>query len=176
MFQPSTSINLNLRTITPSVFHDHRGLFVETYNEEFFDSIGIPIVFVRDAISVSHRNVLRGIHYDNRTWKLIQCLVGEIFFVVIDVREDSPTYLKWDSFLLSEENRCQVLVPPHHGNGHLVLSERCVFHYKLSEYYDPERERVFKWDDPRAAIEWPVANPILSKKDRMGHAPRAQDH
>ena len=171
MFEVSTSKTLGLRVMTPSVFEDHRGQFIETFNLEAFDEEGGEIRFVRDAISVSHRHVLRGIHYDDCTWKLIQCLHGEIFFVVIDLREDSETYLRWDSFTLSEQNRLQVLVPPRHGNGHLVLSESCIFHYKLSEYYDSDRERIFRWDDERAAIEWPVREPVLSQKDALGCNP-----
>jgi dTDP-4-dehydrorhamnose 3,5-epimerase len=171
MFNVSTSKNLGLRLLRPSIFEDHRGSFIETFNLEFFDGTGEPVHFVRDAISVSRRNVLRGIHYDDCTWKLIQCLHGEIYFVVIDLREDSDTYLRWDSFTLSGQNRLQVLVPPHHGNGHLVLSDRCIFHYKLSAYYDPGREQILKWNDQRAAIDWPVSEPILSKKDALGYDP-----
>ena len=174
MFELSTSKNLGLRVVTPTVHDDHRGCFVELFNREFFDTIGQEIRFVRDAISVSHRNVLRGIHYDDHTWKLIQCLQGEIYFVVVDLREESSTYLKWDAFNLSEQNRSQVLVPPRHGNGHLVMSERCIFHYKLSAYYDPAREEIFKWDDERAAIDWPVSEPMLSEKDALGYDPKRE--
>jgi dTDP-4-dehydrorhamnose 3,5-epimerase len=149
--------------IKRSIFQDHRGSFVETYNEEEYNDLGIP--FVRDALSTSCKNVLRGLHYDDKTWKLIQCMAGEIFFVVVDMRKDSGQYLKWQSFVLTEQNRHQVLVPPMFANGHLVLSERCIFHYKMSEYYDPENERTLKWDDPKANINWPIKNPILSEKD-----------
>jgi dTDP-4-dehydrorhamnose 3,5-epimerase len=162
------SKNLDLRVFAPEVFVDHRGLFIETFNLEQFSLEGEAISFVRDAVSVSGRHVLRGIHYDDCTWKLIQCLHGEIFFVVIDLREESDTYLQWDSFTLSEENHLQVLVPPSHGNGHLVLSENCIFHYKLSAYYDPDREQIFKWNNRRAAIDWPVSEPVLSEKDALG--------
>lgn len=162
---------LDLRVFAPEVFEDHRGLFIETFNLERFGLEGEQVSFVRDAISVSRRHVLRGIHYDDRTWKLIQCLHGEIFFVVIDLREESDTYLQWDSFTLSDENRLQVLVPPRHGNGHLVLSNECIFHYKLSAYYDPNREQIFRWDDERVAIDWPVSEPVLSRKDALGYDP-----
>jgi dTDP-4-dehydrorhamnose 3,5-epimerase len=169
------SKTLGLCVFTPDVFTDHRGRFIETFNLDQFGVQGESVTFVRDAISTSSRHVLRGIHYDDCTWKLIQCLHGEIFFVVIDLRERSDTYLRWDSFTLSDENRLQVLVPPHHGNGHLVLSPSCIFHYKLSEYYNPERERIFKWDDPRAGINWPVNDPILSHKDALGYDPNRRD-
>jgi dTDP-4-dehydrorhamnose 3,5-epimerase len=151
--------------IKPSRFEDHRGTYVETYNIEDYERNGIGVKFLRDDISTSRKNVLRGIHYDNKTWKLIQCMQGKIFFVVVDMRNESPQYLKWVSFDLNDQNRHQVLVPPGFGNGHLVLSESCIFHYKMSEYYDPANEKGVKWDDPSLGITWPVREPILSEKD-----------
>lgn len=151
--------------IKPSRFEDHRGTYVETYNIEDYERNGISVKFLRDDISTSGKNVLRGIHYDNKTWKLIQCMHGKIFFVVVDMRSESPQYLKWVSFDLNDKNRYQVLVPPGFGNGHLVLSESCIFHYKMSEYYDPANERGVKWDDVSLGITWPVSEPILSEKD-----------
>lgn len=154
-----------VKKIIPSVFEDHRGEYVETYNIEDYLKNGIEVKFVRDDISTSGRNVLRGIHYDNKTWKLIQCMRGRIYFVVADMRKDSKKYLQWQSFILTEDNRHQILVPPGFGNAHLVLSDECIFHYKMSEYYDPENEICVKWNDPKFNIYWPVSNPILSKKD-----------
>ena len=154
-----------VRKIIPSVFEDHRGKYVETYNIDDYGKNGIDINFVRDDISTSAKNVLRGIHYDLKTWKLIQCMYGRIYFVVVDMRKDSKQYLQWQSFSLSDQNRHQVLVPPGFGNAHLVLSDECIFHYKMSEYYDPENEICVKWNDPKLNIFWPVNNPILSKKD-----------
>ncbi|MBX7043004.1 MAG: dTDP-4-dehydrorhamnose 3,5-epimerase [Ignavibacteria bacterium] len=151
--------------LTPSMFRDHRGTYVETYNIEDYLINGIDIKFVRDDISTSAKDVLRGIHYDDKTWKLIQCMFGKIFFVVADMRKDSPNYLKWVSFILDDVSRQQVLVPPGFGNGHLVLSGSCIFHYKMSEYYDPANERGVKWDDPKLGILWPVKDPVLSEKD-----------
>lgn len=151
--------------IFPSVFEDHRGMYVETFNKEDYIRNNIKIDFVRDDVSTSGKNVLRGIHYDYKTWKLIHCMHGRIYFVVADMRKDSKQFLQWQSFILTSENRHQVLVPPGFGNGHLVLSEYCIFHYKMSEYYDPENELSVKWDDPKLNIFWPVKDPILSKKD-----------
>ncbi len=151
--------------IKPSKFIDHRGTYVETYNIVDYRNNEIDVTFVRDDISTSSKNVLRGIHYDNKTWKLIQCMYGRIFFVVADMRKDSEQYLKWVSFELNDENRHQVLVPPGYGNGHYVLSDSCIFHYKMSEYYDPENERAVKWNDPALGILWPAEDPILSEKD-----------
>lgn len=151
--------------LTPSMFRDHRGTYVETYNIEDYLVNGIDVKFVRDDISTSAKGVLRGIHYDDKTWKLIQCMFGKIFFVVADMRKDSRNYLKWVSFMLDDVSRQQVLVPPGFGNGHLVLSDSCIFHYKMSEYYDPANERGVRWDDPKLGIPWPVKNPVLSEKD-----------
>lgn len=151
--------------IQRDVFEDHRGTFTETFNKDEYRAQGIDINFVRDAISTSSRHVLRGIHYDHKTWKLIQCMYGKIYFVVVDMRENSAKYLKWESFILTDQNRYQVLVPPFFGNGHLVLSGQCIFHYKLSEYYFPANEKTLKWDDPKADIFWPEKEPILSRKD-----------
>lgn len=154
--------------IKPSIFEDHRGSFVETYNLKEYMRNGIKINFVRDDISTSTKGVLRGIHYDNVTWKLIQCLYGRIYFVVVDLRKESKTYKKWLSFILSDSNRHQVLVPPRCGNGHLVMSESCIFSYKQSEYYQPEKEKILRWNDPEINIYWPIKNPILSQKDELG--------
>lgn len=153
--------------IRPQIHTDHRGTYVETYNIDDYRANGIDVHFVRDDISTSTRSVLRGIHYDDKTWKLIQCMHGTIFFVVVDMRPESPQYLRWESWTLTSESRMQVLVPPRHGNGHLVLSETCIFHYKMSAYYDPPSERGVKWDDPALGIEWPVTAPILSHKDSI---------
>jgi len=153
--------------IEPDVFEDHRGTYVETYNIEDYEKNNIKINFLRDDISSSYKNVLRGIHYDNITWKLIQCMHGEIYFVVVNMQKDSLQYLKWEAFNLTSKNRRQVLVPPGFGNGHLVLSGQCIFHYKMSEYYDPGNEKGVKWDDPKLNIPWPVKDPVLSEKDSL---------
>ncbi len=151
--------------IKPSIFEDHRGTYVETYNIDDYERNEIVIKFVRDDISTSAKNVLRGLHYDFKTWKLIQCMYGKIYFAVADMRKNSEQYLKWQTFDLSSDNRHQVLVPPGFANAHLVLSDNCIFHYKMSEYYNPENEISVKWDDPKLNISWPTLNPILSQKD-----------
>jgi dTDP-4-dehydrorhamnose 3,5-epimerase len=165
------SAKLGLTTIIPDIKEDHRGTFVELYNEAESAAPFHSLHFVRDCISTSSRHVLRGLHYDDKTWKLIQCLAGKIYFVVVNLQPLQTGYLQWESFILSEYNRLQVLVPPRYGNGHLVLSETCTFHYKMTEYYDPANEKILKWDDPQAKIYWPVTNPILSPKDALGFNP-----
>ncbi len=152
--------------IKPSVFEDHRGCYVETYNEALYREKGIDVKFVQDDISVSGRGVLRGIHGDNETWKLISCLYGEFYFVVVNCNEGCEGFGKWQSFALSDANRHQVLVPPKHGNAHLVLSDTAIFHYKQSSYYDRSKQFTYKWNDPKLNIRWPIDSPILSQRDR----------
>jgi len=166
-FSVEKSPILGLLTIRPAVFEDHRGTFTETHDVGEFRHVAPDVRFVRDAVSCSTRHVLRGFHYDHKTWKLIQCLYGRIYFVVVDLREGSATWRRWESFVLSRENRMQILVPPSFGNGHLVLSDMCLFHYKLSEEYDPATEKVVRWDDPALSVYWPVTRPVLSEKDAL---------
>jgi len=149
----------------PTVFNDFRGSYVETYNEALYTAAGIRVTFVQDDISVSSRNVLRGIHGDLVTWKLVSCLEGEFFLVAVNWDQESAQYRQWESFTLSEENRRQVLIPPKFGNGHVVLSERAIFHYKQSTYYKRDLQFTLAWNDPRLGIRWPVERPILSARD-----------
>jgi len=151
--------------IKPHVFEDHRGEYVETYNSELYRKNGIDIEFVQDDIAVSSRNVLRGIHGDSETWKLVSCLYGKFYLVVVNCDEASPQFGKWESFVLSDQNRLQVLVPPKFGNGHLVLSELAIFHYKQSTYYNRAGQFTLLWNDPKLNIWWPISNPILSRRD-----------
>ena len=150
------------------VFEDFRGEYIETYNEKLYVENGVDIRFVQDDISVSTKNVLRGIHGDTETWKLISCLYGKFYLIVVNCDTVSENFGKWQSFILSDRNRYQVLVPPKYGNGHLVLSDQAIFHYKQSTYYNPSNQFTFKWNDPKLNIWWPVKNPILSQRDEAG--------
>lgn len=152
--------------IKPSVFEDHRGRYIEIYNEALYGQNGIDVKFIQDDISVSGRDVLRGIHGDNETWKLVSCLYGEFYFVVVNCNKNCEDFGKWQSFVLSDTNRHQVLVPPRHGNAHLVLSDTAIFHYKQSTYYDRSKQFTYKWNDPQLNIRWPIDSPILSQRDR----------
>ena len=154
--------------IKPSYFKDHRGGFLETYNEKLYKAKGITIDFVEDDISVGKKDVIKGVHGDYVTWKLVSCLHGEVYLVVINYDEESGGFGKWQSFILSEENNYQVLIPPKHGNGHLVLSDKSIFHYKQSAYYNRSGQFTIKWDDPEFNMKWPVKNPILSERDKTG--------
>jgi dTDP-4-dehydrorhamnose 3,5-epimerase len=155
--------------IKPEIFEDHRGWYLELYNEKLYREHGIEARFVEDDISISSKGVLRGIHGDDRTWKLISCLQGRFYFVVVNCDKESPGFGNWQSFTLSEYNRHQVLVPPKFGNGHLALTDRVIFHYKQSHYYDPTRQFTYVWNDPRLNIWWPVKDPVISVRDEVGH-------
>jgi len=150
----------------PTVFEDFRGVYVETWNQARYAEAGIATAFVQDDVSVSARGVLRGLHGDGATWKLVSCLAGRLYLVVVNWDEASAQYRRWEAFTLSEENRLQILVPPKFANGHLVLSETAIFHYKQSTYYDRARQFSLRWDDPRLGIWWPVRDPVLSRRDR----------
>lgn len=150
----------------PTIFEDFRGHYVETYNERLYREAGIDQHFIQDDISVSRQHVLRGIHGDDKTWKLISCLQGSFYMVVINNDPQSSQYRKWTSFTLSESNRLQVLVPPKFGNGHLVMSEQAIFHYKQTTDYDRSGQFTLIWNDPALGIWWPVQNPIVSERDQ----------
>ena len=148
----------------PDVHTDYRGDYWTIWEDTDFD-----LVFNHDKVSTSGYGVLRGIHGDTKSWKLVTCLYGEIYFVTVDNRKESPTYLQWDWEVLSDKNRTQVLLSPGIGNGFYVLSEMCVFHYKWfydGEYPDVEDQFTIKWNDKRLNIDWPIANPILQQRDK----------
>ncbi len=147
-------------------FKDFRGYYQETYNEQEYFSLGINIKFIQDDVSVSSHNVLRGLHGDTKTWKLVSCLSGKFFLAVVNFDKSSNQYCKYDSFILSEEDNKQILIPPMFANGHIVLSQKTIFHYKQSTYYEGMGEQfTIKWNDPKIDIKWPHNNPILSDRD-----------
>lgn len=149
----------------PTRFEDFRGEYVELYNEPLYREAGIGVELIQDDISVSTRGVLRGLHGDARTWKLVSCLYGRFYLVVVNWDPQSPQYRKWEAFTLSDSNRLQVLIPPRFGNGHLVMSERAIFHYKQSETYHRDSQFTIRWNDPDLNIYWPIKDPILSTRD-----------
>lgn len=151
--------------IKPDSFEDFRGMYTETYNLDFFKKNGITTDFVQDSYSTSIRGVLRGLHGDEKTWKLISCPLGKIYFVVLNYDDKSKQYGQWESFTLSETNHHQVLVPPKFANGHLAMTDRIIFNYKQSTYYEPQSQFSIRYDDKRFKIWWPIQNPILSRRD-----------
>ncbi len=162
--------------IEPKIFEDDRGYFMETYKYSDFIKEGIKEYFIQDNCSRSVMGVLRGLHYQKNPMaqgKLVQCLKGKIFDVAVDIRKGSPTYGKWISMELSEENNLILYVPPGFAHGFVVLSESAKVMYKCTKEYSPEDDRGIIWNDPDIGIIWPVTNPILSNKD-AGH-PRLKD-
>lgn len=150
-----------------TITEDFRGTYVETYNKKLYNQLGINVDFVEDDISINRFNVLRGIHGDNKTYKLITCLYGSFYLVVVNNNPKSSQYKQWESFTLSDVNRLQILVPPYFGNGHLVLTKLSIFSYKQSQYYNRDGQFTIKWDDPMFNIFWPLKNPILSQRDLL---------
>jgi dTDP-4-dehydrorhamnose 3,5-epimerase len=153
-----------VKIFQPSSFEDYRGELYTLFNQDEHE-----LVFNHDKVAVSRQYVLRGLHGDDKAWKLITCIAGEIYLVVVDNRPESPNYLKWDSIILTANNRKQVLVPPMFANGHLVLSKSATFFYKWAypgEYPDVKDQFSLKWNDPEINISWPTNNPILSNRDK----------
>ncbi len=156
--------------IKPSVFWDLRGNIYTSFNKDFYKNI-LPkeLDFKHDKFAFSKNNVLRGLHGDNKTWKLVSCVYGEIYEVVVDMRPDSQTYMKWDAFELRADDYRQVLIPPNFINGYYVKSDEAVFHYKLAydgDYIDADEQMTFLWNDKKLNIDWPCDNPILQGRDK----------
>lgn len=159
-----------VKEITPPIFEDYRGSYSETFNDVLYRELAYPDVsslrFVQDDISKSFRGVLRGIHGDEKTWKLVQCLKGAIQTVLVDCREGSMTLHQWHSYILSDANRLQLLIPPGIGNSTLTLTEDSIYHYKQSSYYGGMSSQfTIAWDDPNLDILWAIDDPIVSKRD-----------
>jgi len=156
--------------VKPRVFSDPRGFFLETFNERAYRDAGISARFVQDNHSRSLRNVLRGLHFQYPTWqgKLVSVVCGEIFDVAVDIRRDSPSFGRWYGTVLSGENHHQLYIPPGFAHGFCTLSETADVSYKCTALYVPAEDRCLAWNDPDIAIDWPVAQPVLSDKDARG--------
>ena len=159
-----------LKIITPTVFGDSRGYFVETYNYNDFKAAGIPKVFVQDNQSASKKGVLRGLHFQKEypQDKLVRVLRGEVFDVAVDLREGSATFGQWHGVLLSDENKKEFFIPKGFAHGFLVLSDYAEFAYKCTDFYHPNDEGGLLYNDPEIGVEWPIPEGmelILSEKD-----------
>lgn len=159
-----------LKIITPAVFGDARGYFMETYSERDFKEAGIDAVFVQDNQSASSKGVLRGLHFQKQfpQDKLVRVVRGEVYDVAVDLREGSPTFGKWHGVYLSEENKKQFFVPKNFAHGFLVLSDYAEFCYKCSDFYHPDDEGGIFYKDPDIGVKWPIPEGmelILSEKD-----------
>ncbi len=151
--------------VKPSVHEDERGNFYETYNEKDYFDAGLTARFIQDDISCSVRGVLKGMHGDAGTYKLVQCVYGEVYAVILNCDESSTDFGKWQSFALSAENKYQIYVPPMYGNGYYVMSDYAVYSYKQSTYYGEYKQFTYKYNDPRFGIDWPKLPEIISRRD-----------
>ena len=152
-------------------FDDSRGYFYESYNlKKYQDLLGASFNFVQDNISVSAKNVLRGLHFQNpphAQGKLVSVVKGSVLDVAVDIRKDSRTYGKYQSIVLSAENGLQFWIPPGFAHGFLALEDDTIFSYKCTNYYHPESEESLIWNDTDIAIDWKIKNPIISPKDEL---------
>jgi dTDP-4-dehydrorhamnose 3,5-epimerase len=154
------------RVLIPEVFADERGFFKETYSSAKYRALGIAEEWLQDNVSHSRRNVIRGLHGDPRMAKLVQVLRGSAWDVIVDLREGSATYRRWEAFELSADNHWQVYVPAGFLHGFLAQSDDVVLMYKQSALYDPTQEFAVNWRDPALAIAWPLdGEPLVSAKD-----------
>jgi len=155
--------------LEPNVFEDDRGYFMESYHDEAMRELGCDATFVQDNHSLSVApGVIRGLHYQlapHAQTKLVRVLAGAIYDVVVDIRRSSPSFGRWAGFILSADNKRQLLVPKGFAHGFCTLIPHTQVLYKVDAHYAPEHDRGIRWNDPALGIDWPVAKPILSAKD-----------
>jgi dTDP-4-dehydrorhamnose 3,5-epimerase len=166
--QHYTSDIPDLIILQPNLFGDERGHFFESYNKKVFQEIGIDAEFVQDNQSMSHKNVLRGLHFQNPPYdqgKLVRVIKGAVMDVAVDLRKGSPAYGKHFSLELSEANKTMMWIPPGFAHGFLTLEDHTIFHYKCTGYYNKNAESGIIWNDPDLNILWNVTDPIVSGKD-----------
>lgn len=157
-----------LLVVDPVVHGDARGFFVETYSRDRYVAAGIDSEFVQDNLSSSRRGILRGLHlqHPRGQGKLCSVIEGEVFDVAVDVRIGSPTFGQWVGVTLSSDNKRQLYIPPGFAHGFCVTSERALFLYKCTDFYSAENELGVVWNDEDIGVDWPIAAPFLSDKDR----------
>ena len=170
-FQVETCEIEGLKIVTPTVFGDERGYFMETYQYEDFKAAGIDVTFVQDNQSASKKGVLRGLHFQINypQDKLVRVISGEVYDVAVDLRKGSPTYGQWHGELLSAENKKQFFIPKGFAHGFLVLSDYAEFCYKCTDYYHANDEGGLLWSDPEIGVKWPIPEGMeltISDKDK----------
>lgn len=159
-----------VKYLTTDRFEDLRGEYGGVYDEKLYFENGLREKFVADQVSFSYQNVLRGLHGDTKTTKLVQCLHGAVYTVVADCDPASPDFGKWQSFILSDKNHKQLWVPPMYGLGYFAQTETILFTYKLScSLTAPEEQFTYRWDDPLFNIHWPSDKPIVSLRDKTAN-------
>lgn len=158
-----------LKLIKPQIFKDHRGFFLESFNQASYEAAGINCLFTQDNHSFSSKNCIRGMHFQSFPGqaKLIRVISGEIFDVAVDIRPNSPTYLEWESVILNAESHQQLFIPVGFAHGFCVISDGADVLYKVSSPYHPDSEKGFRWNDPTIKIKWPIKDPIVSERDQQ---------
>ena len=158
-------MSFKIKVFKNSSFKDNRGYYWTSWKKGIIKNV----IFNHDKFSLSKKNVLRGLHGDKKMWKLVSCVYGKFFIAVVDLNKNSKSYLKWKTWILSQKNNIQLLIPPNYANGHYCLSDYCLFHYKLSYkgFYTGHRQQFsIRWNDPKIDIKWPCKKPILSMRDK----------
>jgi dTDP-4-dehydrorhamnose 3,5-epimerase len=160
-----------LLIVLPDIFNDERGYFFESFQKENYKKLGINADFVQDNESMSVKGVLRGLHFQVPPYaqgKLVRVVRGAVLDVAVDIRKDSKTYGKWESVILSAENKQMLWIPEGFAHGFLTLEDNTIFQYKCTNYYNRESELGIIWNDPDLNIHWGIANPLVSDKDLKG--------
>ena len=155
--------------VTPAVFPDDRGFFLEAFKVSDFAEAGLPTCFVQDNVSFSRKDVIRGLHYQKNPkaqGKLVSVLKGGVWDVAVDIRRQSPTFLEWVATELNDQSHAMLYIPPGFAHGFAALTGDVHLLYKCTSEYDPQADAGIRWDDPTIAVSWPVGRPILSDKDR----------
>jgi dTDP-4-dehydrorhamnose 3,5-epimerase len=156
--------------IEPKFFPDDRGYFLESFKASDFEKANLPSHFVQDNFSFSKKNVIRGLHYQKHPkaqGKLVSVLKGSVRDVAVDIRSQSPTFLKWVAQELNDQNHNMLYIPPGFAHGFISLTEDVHLLYKCTNEYDPQSDAGIRWNDPDIAISWPIDNPIVSAKDAI---------
>ena len=159
----------DLLIIKPSIFGDNRGYFFESYNKAKFKSMGLDLSFVQDNQSMSHKGVLRGLHFQAPPYqqgKLVRVIKGSVMDVAVDIRTNSPTYGNYESIVLSGDNKLQFWIPPGFAHGFITLEDNTIFSYKCTGIYSKESEGSIVWNDKDININWGIETPIVSEKDQ----------
>jgi len=157
---------LGLKQIYPQTFFkDNRGVYIESFNKKHYKKI-LKSDFLEDDFSINKKKVFKGIHGDNRTWKLTSCIYGKCESIIVNCDKKSKKFGYWEKFILSPKNYFQILIPPSYGNSFLVLSDYAVYHYKQTEYYEGQKKQfTYNYKDPFLNIKLSIKNPIVSKRD-----------
>jgi len=161
----------DLWIIKPRVFEDPRGYFFESYNQQSFARHGLNMNFVQDNQSLSHRGVLRGLHFQappHSQGKLVRVITGAVLDVVVDIRKGSPTFGRHFAIELNEEEKTMFYVPEGFAHGFATLRDHTIFSYKCTQVYHKESEGCLLWNDPALGIDWKLESPLLSEKDLLG--------